>query len=286
MSRPRPFVNPPRLASDGRRVRARRGDGRPPPGIVEVGTGGRTRRSPRASRSVSGSTALRWASPDSDEAIVGLMARHVLDGELTTFFWRQAYGGSQEAILTAPLFWVVGLELGRSPPRPDPPRAPSSRSSCGAWAAGRSASPRRCSPGACVALAAVPRPPSHAPVRVLRRRRPLRRAAPAPRAAARRAAEPSPGRRSSGSCSGSPCGRAHRCSRSRSASSSGRSGGNRPGFATCGSPCCSPRSARCLRSSGTHVMAGARWSRRSRTRPRTRTGCGSSSPPCSACCSV
>jgi hypothetical protein len=47
-------------------------------------------------------------TPDSDEAIVGLMARHVLDGELTTFFWRQAYGGSQEAILTAPLFWVAG----------------------------------------------------------------------------------------------------------------------------------------------------------------------------------
>ena len=46
--------------------------------------------------------------PNADEAVVGLMARHVLDGELTTFYWGQAYGGSQEALLTAPLFWVAG----------------------------------------------------------------------------------------------------------------------------------------------------------------------------------
>jgi hypothetical protein len=46
--------------------------------------------------------------PDSDEAVVGLMARHVLDGELTTFFWGQGFGGSQEALLTAPVFWVAG----------------------------------------------------------------------------------------------------------------------------------------------------------------------------------
>src|SRR5207247_4968130 len=46
--------------------------------------------------------------PNADEAVVGLMARHVLDGELTTFYWGQAYGGSQEALLTAPVFWVVG----------------------------------------------------------------------------------------------------------------------------------------------------------------------------------
>ena len=41
--------------------------------------------------------------PNADEAVVGLMARHVLDGELTTFYWGQAYGGSQEVLLTAPL---------------------------------------------------------------------------------------------------------------------------------------------------------------------------------------
>jgi hypothetical protein len=46
--------------------------------------------------------------PNADEAVVGLMARHVLDGELTTFYWGQAYGGSQEALLTAPLFLISG----------------------------------------------------------------------------------------------------------------------------------------------------------------------------------
>lgn len=44
--------------------------------------------------------------PDSDEAVVGLMARHILHGQFTTFFWGQRYGGSQEALLTAPLFAV------------------------------------------------------------------------------------------------------------------------------------------------------------------------------------
>jgi Dolichyl-phosphate-mannose-protein mannosyltransferase len=46
--------------------------------------------------------------PDSDEAVVGLMALGLLDGEWTTFFWGQSFGGSQEAILTAPLFWLFG----------------------------------------------------------------------------------------------------------------------------------------------------------------------------------
>jgi hypothetical protein len=45
-------------------------------------------------------------TPNADEAVVGLMTRHIVDGELTTFYWGQAYGGSQEALLTAPLFWV------------------------------------------------------------------------------------------------------------------------------------------------------------------------------------
>ena len=45
--------------------------------------------------------------PDSDEAIVGLMTRHLIDGELSTFFWGQAYGGTQEVLLTAPLFAVA-----------------------------------------------------------------------------------------------------------------------------------------------------------------------------------
>lgn len=47
-------------------------------------------------------------TPNADEAVVGLMTRHIVDGEFTTFYWGQAYGGSQEAILTAPLFLVAG----------------------------------------------------------------------------------------------------------------------------------------------------------------------------------
>jgi hypothetical protein len=46
--------------------------------------------------------------PNADEAVVGLMARHVLQGEFPTFYWGQAYGGSQEALLTAPLFAIGG----------------------------------------------------------------------------------------------------------------------------------------------------------------------------------
>jgi 4-amino-4-deoxy-L-arabinose transferase-like glycosyltransferase len=45
---------------------------------------------------------------DGDEAVWGLMARHALDGELSTFFWGQTYGGTQEALLTAPVFAVSG----------------------------------------------------------------------------------------------------------------------------------------------------------------------------------
>lgn len=46
--------------------------------------------------------------PNSDEAVVGLMARHILHGEIPTFFWGQAYGGSQEALLTVPGFLIAG----------------------------------------------------------------------------------------------------------------------------------------------------------------------------------
>jgi Dolichyl-phosphate-mannose-protein mannosyltransferase len=48
-------------------------------------------------------------TPNSDEAVVGLMVRHLIhQGELTTFYWGQAYGGTQEVLLTAPLFAVAG----------------------------------------------------------------------------------------------------------------------------------------------------------------------------------
>lgn len=45
---------------------------------------------------------------DGDEAVWGLMARHVLDGEIPTFFWAQEYGGSHEVLLTSVVFAVAG----------------------------------------------------------------------------------------------------------------------------------------------------------------------------------
>jgi hypothetical protein len=47
-------------------------------------------------------------TPDSDEAVVGLMVRHFSHGQLTTFFWGQAYGGTQEVYLTVPIFVAFG----------------------------------------------------------------------------------------------------------------------------------------------------------------------------------
>jgi hypothetical protein len=45
---------------------------------------------------------------DSDEAVSGLMARHALHGEVSSFYWLNLYGGSQESLLTAAVFAVVG----------------------------------------------------------------------------------------------------------------------------------------------------------------------------------
>lgn len=45
---------------------------------------------------------------DSDEAVVGLMARHILRGQFPAFFWGQQYGGTLEAYLTAGVFAVAG----------------------------------------------------------------------------------------------------------------------------------------------------------------------------------
>jgi 4-amino-4-deoxy-L-arabinose transferase-like glycosyltransferase len=47
-------------------------------------------------------------SLDSDEAVWGLMARDLLHGHWSTFFWGQNYGGSQESILAAGLFAIAG----------------------------------------------------------------------------------------------------------------------------------------------------------------------------------
>jgi dolichyl-phosphate-mannose-protein mannosyltransferase len=46
--------------------------------------------------------------PDSDEAVVGLMARHVLAGQFSTFYWGSGYGGTIESVLTAPILRVFG----------------------------------------------------------------------------------------------------------------------------------------------------------------------------------
>ena len=45
---------------------------------------------------------------DGDEAVWGLMARHLLDGEFPTFFWGQGYGGTLEVFPTALLFALFG----------------------------------------------------------------------------------------------------------------------------------------------------------------------------------
>lgn len=50
-------------------------------------------------------------SLDADEAVTGLMARHVLQGEYPIFFWGQSYGGSQEVFLTAGVFRVAGSSV-------------------------------------------------------------------------------------------------------------------------------------------------------------------------------
>lgn len=60
-------------------------------------------------------TAFRWLImlrcyllPDSDQVMVGLMARHVLLGELPVFYWGQPYDGTLETYLTAAVFRLFG----------------------------------------------------------------------------------------------------------------------------------------------------------------------------------
>jgi 4-amino-4-deoxy-L-arabinose transferase-like glycosyltransferase len=47
----------------------------------------------------------------SDEAILGLMARHILQGERPVFFYGQAYMGALDAYLIAPFFLVFGQRV-------------------------------------------------------------------------------------------------------------------------------------------------------------------------------
>ncbi|HEX5441342.1 MAG TPA: hypothetical protein VFW76_10685, partial [Ktedonobacterales bacterium] len=49
-----------------------------------------------------------WPALDSDEAVIGLMARHVLQGDRPTFFWGQNYMGPFEAYFAAPFFALFG----------------------------------------------------------------------------------------------------------------------------------------------------------------------------------
>jgi hypothetical protein len=48
---------------------------------------------------------------DSDEAVEGLMARHVLNGELPAFVWGQAYKGVPEAYASAVVFAMFGSSV-------------------------------------------------------------------------------------------------------------------------------------------------------------------------------
>ncbi|MEO7000588.1 MAG: hypothetical protein ABI068_02130, partial [Ktedonobacterales bacterium] len=49
-----------------------------------------------------------WPLVDSDEAIVGLMGRHILRGEFPVFLWGQSYMGALQSYLAAPLFALFG----------------------------------------------------------------------------------------------------------------------------------------------------------------------------------
>jgi 4-amino-4-deoxy-L-arabinose transferase-like glycosyltransferase len=48
---------------------------------------------------------------DSDEAVEGLMARHVLSGELPAFFWAQAFKGAPEVYASAGVFAIFGSSV-------------------------------------------------------------------------------------------------------------------------------------------------------------------------------
>ena len=111
----------PRRASSSCDVVRRLGQ-RPGPGAARGALGpaphaAPLRHRPRCRRCWSG-LALRLAviaSPlgeiDGDEAVVGLMARHIAFlGELPVFYWGQPYLGSLEAFTAAPLFRRVRLE--------------------------------------------------------------------------------------------------------------------------------------------------------------------------------
>jgi hypothetical protein len=48
---------------------------------------------------------------ESDEAVVGLMARRLLQGEFSTYYWGQKYGGTPEVVFVAALFKLFGSSV-------------------------------------------------------------------------------------------------------------------------------------------------------------------------------
>ena len=133
------------------------------------------------------------STPNADEAVVGLMTRHALRGDLTVFYWGQGYGGTQEVLLTVPVFWLFGdgwlaLRL--------VPVAITIVTALVIWRVGRrtigepAATVDR---GAVLGLAAVRDLPARPPAGLLRQQRPLLRARAAAGAAGRRAAGPASG---------------------------------------------------------------------------------------------
>src|SRR3990172_6385882 len=55
---------------------------------------------------------------DSDQAIMGLMGRHILDGEFPIFYWAENYEGPIEAYFASIIFYLFGsspLTLAFSP---------------------------------------------------------------------------------------------------------------------------------------------------------------------------
>ncbi|MCF8042818.1 MAG: glycosyltransferase family 39 protein [Desulfarculaceae bacterium] len=51
---------------------------------------------------------LLWPHMDSDIAVVGLMARHALNGEFVPLYWGNHYGGSLEPLIAAGVFSITG----------------------------------------------------------------------------------------------------------------------------------------------------------------------------------
>ncbi len=48
---------------------------------------------------------------ESDEAVAGLIARHMLEGEVTPLYWLSPYGGTLESAVAAAVFAIVGSSV-------------------------------------------------------------------------------------------------------------------------------------------------------------------------------